>query len=190
MVWTTHVDDIFAVFKKTFGDWAFSQTQNRFGKLKRQQLPLTHIGIRYEINKRGLFLHQHDFVRNIEPIRLEAHRSNDLNSALSNQEQHLFRSLLCQLLFATITLVFIHAEVVMLQQYNNNATIQHARIANKLLQKAKTNLQCAGLHFPRLQFPVRLASVADAGHATSTSVYAQEGQIVILMSDNLSLIHI
>ena len=83
MVWTTHVDDIFAVFTPETGQWAYNKLQQRFGKLKRQQLPLTHIGVRYESLLSGVFMHQHDFVRGIAPIVVAPARARQLQSPFS-----------------------------------------------------------------------------------------------------------
>ena len=183
MLWTTHVDDIFAIYHQAIGDWAYKKLQGRFGTLKRQQLPLTHVGVRYERWGSGLLLHQHEFIKSIKPIEISKARAQQLKEALTSFEQHSYRSLLCQLLYATITLVFIHVEVVQLQQHNNSATVEHMLLANRILKRAKAHLIANGLHFPPLKWPLRLCSIADAGHATKNSSFAQEGQLILLTGD-------
>ena len=74
----------------------------------------------------------------------------------------------------------------MLQQHNNAATVAHMLLANRILRRAQSNLANAGLHFPPLKWPLRLVSIADAGHATSSSSFAQESQIRLLTGDRMT----
>ena len=74
-------------------------------------------------------------------------------------------------------------EVTFLQQFNNETKGLHLKAANKLLKRAQTDADEFGIYFPKLKPQYRLANVHDASHATSKTVYAQEGRLVLLMSD-------
>ena len=45
-----------------------------------------------------------------------------------------------------------------------------------------------GLHFHVLEWPLRIVSIADCGHATKKSCYPYEGKLVLIMSDKTSKI--
>ena len=72
-----------------------------------------------------------------------------------------------------------------LQQHLTTPQIKHIKAANLIVDRAIKNRKQAGLHFPRLRKPVRLASVGDASHGNKTTSYPQEGQAALLMEDHL-----
>ena len=74
----------------------------------------------------------------------------------------------------------------MLQQKLTTATIADLKAANTLLNRAKKNVEMAGLHFPILKWPCRLISIADSSHGTKHTSYAQEAGGIFLASDNTS----
>ena len=50
-------------------------------------------------------------------------------------------------------------------------------------------MEMNGLHFRRLQFPLRICSIADCGHATKKSCYPYEGKLVLIMEDKTDQIN-
>ena len=90
---------------------------------------------------------------------------------------------MCSLLWLTLTRIDIVADVVLLQQEMEAPLILHLKQANSVLKKARSNKTLNGLHFHRLQWPLKITGISDAGSGTKRSVYAQEGRMVLLMSD-------
>ena len=67
--------------------------------------------------------------------------------------------------------------------FNNEPRVLHLKRANALLKRAQQDTQFVGLHFPFLHPPFCLRAIGDANHTTKSSVYPQEGQLVLLMED-------
>eukprot|EP00959_Pyramimonas_sp_CCMP1952_P460191 9479454-Pyramimonas_sp.AAC.1 len=63
--------------------------------------------------------------------------------------------------------------------------VQHLKQANRVLAKAKKTKEMNGLHYHQMEFPVRLCSIHDCGHASKKSVYPYEGKFVMMMHDSL-----
>ena len=80
-------------------------------------------------------------------------------------------------------------EVVMLQQSVVTPKVSDLLAANRLLKKAAKHSDMAGLYYRPLTFPLRIVSVADASFATKQTSYAQEAEIVMLMSDPHIVLH-
>ena len=117
---------------------------------------------------------------NITPCEVPSLNDDQLVSA---QYAHGFRSILTSMLFLCQCNVHILTEVTQLQGFNNEPKVMHLKRANAVLKKAQSDNQLLGLHFPRLQGPFCLRAIGDANHTTKTSVYPQEGQVVLLMHD-------
>ena len=177
-----HVDDINAVGKKTWMDWAHRRLEERFGTVKRQTLPFTHVGIQHELVAPGVLrLSQNEHLDNISPAPVPEYAKED--EALSKVSQHDFVSLLSAMLWDCQCRMDCMSEVVQLQAFNKQATISHLLEANKLLSKGKRNSPMMGLYYRRLKMPLRVVDVTDAGHASKKSSYAQEGLMTLLMED-------
>ena len=62
--------------------------------------------------------------------------------------------------------------------------IKDVLTANQTLKRAITNKCMNGLHFNRLQTPLRVTAINDSSHVPGTSLYAQVAKMVMLMSDS------
>eukprot|EP00959_Pyramimonas_sp_CCMP1952_P306707 6418814-Pyramimonas_sp.AAC.1 len=74
-------------------------------------------------------------------------------------------------------------EVTQLQGFNNEPKVMHLKKANSVLKKALANNRHVGLHYPRMVGPFCIKAIGDANHTTKTSVYPQEGQVILSMQD-------
>ena len=179
-----YVDDLLVWATAKFTEWINTMLESRFGKLKRSKPPFTFIGVVHDlVTKDHLHLHQRPYLDKLRPIEISKARLRNPTSELTDSELFEFRSLLCSLLWLTLTREDIMADVVMLQQHMQSATINELKSCNRILQKAKQHSQLNGLHFHKITPPFRLIAIGDCGHVTGTSLYAQEGKLVRLMHD-------
>lgn len=160
--------------------------ETRFGKVKRNTLPFTYLGIEHvRFGPQHLFLHQEPYLLKLKPMEILPHRRKaDKSSPLDQTEHHAFRSLLCSILWLCLTRVDLVADVVQLQQEMVHPLLQHALEVNAVLAKALRDRKVNGLHFSNLTMPLKIVGIGDAGQASKRSLYAQEGKLVLLMSDS------
>ena len=191
MMWTVHVDDILMAAKRAWAAWAHAQLQQRFGPLKRQLLPFKHIGMQYERLPNGtIFVHQSEFVKGIKQVPMSKQRKQQGTQSLTTEEIQQNRSLLASLLWATQTREDIYCDTVQLQQKQLPATVADLVAANTLLARAQKCMQMMGLHFPLMEFPCRIVSIADSSHGNKMTSYAQEAGGVFLMEDRTALLNV
>ena len=147
------------------------------------QLPFTHMGMQYErLSDGGVAIYKYEHLLAIKPIPVSYPK--DLSQVLDSQLQSSFRSLLCSVLYDLQTRMDIACEITQLQTYNKAATYLQLKQANGLLKRAQEDCRHMGLYFRPLVLPLKLASVADASHATASSSYAQEGGLILLCHDS------
>ncbi|CAK0846103.1 unnamed protein product [Prorocentrum cordatum] len=191
MVWTVHVDDIIVLAKQAWLLWGLNSMEKRFGKIKRHELPFTHMGMSYEVlGERHLFIHQHVFTEGLKKIEIPFKLKDKLDHECDAKLTHDLRSVLCSLLWLCQTREDIYCDVVQLQQIVKKSNIGHLKQANLIVDRAKRNMKMAGLHFAPLSYPVRLVSVGDAGHGNTKTSYPQEGSAVFLMEDHMYQVRI
>eukprot|EP00959_Pyramimonas_sp_CCMP1952_P013267 279881-Pyramimonas_sp.AAC.1 len=77
----------------------------------------------------------------------------------------------------------ILTEVTQLQGFSKEPKVMHLKRANTVLKKAQNDIQLLGLHFPHLDGSHCLRVIGDANHTTMTSVYPQEGRVILSMQD-------
>ena len=160
------------------------QVEQYFGTVKRSALPFVYIGINHVRTPVGsLFLHQSPYLSKLKSVQLDDGRSRQDNASCDDLEHFNYRSLLCSMLWLCLTRQDIVHETVLLQTSMQAPLIKHVKQLNTMLSRTWRNRALNGIHFHRLQFPLRLAGVSDAGHATSSSAYAFEGKIVLLLQD-------
>ena len=75
------------------------------------------------------------------------------------------------------------ADVCQLQSKVTTCTVKDMKMANNVLKRIKRDTGHFRLWYPYLDAPYRLVSVSDASHATKTTSYAHEGQVIMLMTD-------
>ena len=70
-IFAVHIDDILAVGTQYFLDWCRGLLEGRFGDVKRQLLPFTHIGIRYtRLPTHSIVLEQREIMDRMDPVQL------------------------------------------------------------------------------------------------------------------------
>jgi len=185
LIVTIHVDDLLVTGTSAMMSWLHKKLESRFGKTKRETMPFVHLGVKHQLLPSGsLFLDQEEYVRKIPRVAIDMSRSKLPDSTpLNPTEHHAFRSLLCSMLWVTVTRIDMCFEVIYLQSSMVTPTMGDLKAANALLAKSVRNAHLNGLHFPRIQFPVRLNAIHDASHATKKSSYAYEGLVILLMHD-------
>ena len=132
-----------------------------------------------------LMLDQEEYLEKVKPLELTKERSREDLAFLSAEEATGFRSLLCSLLWVVQTRMDLAHDVVRLQTEMVCPQVQHAKELNNLRRRAKATAFHNGLHDRKVQFPLRVVGVGDAGHASKKSSYSYEGKMVLLMHDNM-----
>ena len=182
---TIHVDDLLVTGTGEMMSWLHKQLEKRFGATKRCTMPFIHLGVKHSITSTGsLFLSQDEYLVKIPKVVIEPDRiacSDD--TLLNTSEHHSFRSLLCSMLWVTVTRIDMALEVVLLQSSMVTPTMGDLRAANALLVKSIKNSVSNGLHFVKISPPFRLNAIHDASAASKRSSYAYEGLIILLTHD-------
>ena len=78
-------------------------------------------------------------------------------------------------------------DVVRLQSEMVCPQVLHANEVNNLRRRAIATAPGNGLHDRKLEFPLRVVGVGDAGHASKKSSYSYEGKMVLLMHDSMPI---
>ena len=183
-IFVVHVDDVLLCAKPEFLRHSMTQIEKRFGKLKHHRMPFTYIGIVHQrLSAHHIFLHQEPYLMKLRIIDIASSRKKDKTSPLTAVEHKQFRSLLCSVLWLCLTRQDLVADVVQLQQDMVKPTVQNICELNALLKRAVNDKIMNGLHFGKLTPPLRVVGIGDAGQASKRSLYAQEGKLVLLMSD-------
>jgi hypothetical protein len=188
-VFVVHVDDILMCAVQWFMEYSQQMLEKRFGKLKRQVLPFTYLGVEHVRHSPiHIALYQKDYLAKLKAVPISTERKKNSDSLLGPSESTEFRSLLCSMLWLCLTRLDLISAVVCLQKEMVTPMILHIRELNNLLIRANKDTEMNGLHFHRLPFPLKAVGIGDAGHATKKTVYAQEGRFVLLMHDSSSAV--
>jgi hypothetical protein len=156
--------------------------EDRFGEMKRQVLPFSHVGLTIEQIPSGLYVHQQDFCNSLQPYKLTPERAKQTTARCTPEEVTALRSGLGGLMYLAQTRPDIAAELVTIMTVVNEATIADIKTMNTLINRTKQTPR-RGLFIHKLQPPFRVLVISDASHASSKTVYAKEGQMVLLTSD-------
>jgi len=179
-----HVDDLLIAATTQFMLWIAARLETRFGRMKHKCLPFVFLGIKHEMIKPGhLLLDQKEYLDKLEPIKLEASRLTKDLEKCTDVEHHAYRSCACSMLWLCLTRMDLISEVLSLQAEMVCPTVAHCKRANAILRRARQDSIFNGLHYRRVDFPLRVVGYSDSGHATKNCVYPQEGRLVVLTSD-------
>ena len=149
-------------------------------------LRLIYIGVcNARLPDGGIILYQLAYIDKLKPIALDKNHSTNVSSPLQAQEHYDCRSLVCSMLWLCLTRLDVIADIVTLQQEMVSPPIANAKEANNALHRAKKNKVLNGMHFRKLMSPLKLQGIGDAHQADNRSLYAQEGKLVVFMSDAL-----
>eukprot|EP00971_Amphidinium_carterae_P150679 2987292-Amphidinium_carterae.2 len=180
---STHVDDCSVAGTPSFMSWISTQLTSGFGKLAEHGLPMMHVGIHYSRLEDGTIkVSQEEYLQSIQAIPISKSRSKALQSKCTTQETSQLRALVGSLLYLTITRPDIIADLATVQSAITQAHIEHLVLANRILKRARNHPKRRLLYKP-LPFPLKVQVVSDASFATKRTSYAQQGVLVMLMSD-------
>jgi hypothetical protein len=160
--------------------------QQRFGMMKRQQLPYTHAGIQLEkVNAQCIRLHQDAFTEKLQPFAIPKDRLADPSSPCDAKEKTIFRSLTCSALWACQTRSEEAFNVVSLQTKLQTPTIAEIIAINAVIKRLRKNPNRFGIYSWRLTPPRRVVCISDASSPNKTSDFATEGIVVGICEDRL-----
>ena len=150
----------------------------RFGDATGNHLLVTHTGISCCHIKHGWKMDGH-FVRNGIPILSRLTEPTirpvtDTTKAVSFSLEDWWTSL---------TMPQLIAKAVLLHQEVTRASIGMLKSAHSVSTKAKKYANGVGLHFPRINPPLKLAEVADSSCEAKHTAYAQEAVMILLIPD-------
>ncbi|CAE7665697.1 unnamed protein product [Symbiodinium sp. CCMP2592] len=179
---STHVDDLAVEGYQKWLDEVFDKMLAKFGKLTRQRLPFMHCGCRYSKIADGYKVDQQEYVEMLKPVKIANDDKDD--RALTPSETTLLRSAIGALMWTGLTRPDLLAELSVLQGVMNKGLVKHVKDANELVAKAKRDKEAAIYYRDLKTTSYRIVCIHDASAATSTKNYAQEGVLVVLMSDH------
>ena len=182
---TAHVDDLAVEGIQKWLDVTFEKMTVKFGKLTREKLPFVHCGCRYSAVGDGLRVDQYEYVSMLKPVNVDSNDDDDRQ--LNASELTLLRSAIGGLMWTGLTRPDLLAELSNLQSVMNKACVKHLRASNALVQRAKRDSEAAIHYRPLESDSYRIVVIHDASAATSSKNYAQEGVLVVLMSDLLNI---
>ena len=128
---------------------------------------------------------QYEYVSMLKPVQVA--KDDDDERQLSSEETTLLRSAIGGLMWTGLTRPDLLAELSTLQSVMNKACVKHLRASNALVLRAKRDIEAAVYYRPLESNSYRIVVIHDASAATSTKNYAQEGVLVVLMSDHLDV---
>ena len=176
---TCHVDDTVFSGKSDKLNYRRSLLEKRFGTVSRQVMPFVHIGVEYnQLPCGGYHLHQSKFCAAIRLVQIE--RSSPSDALLGPKEISQFRSILGALLYLCVTRADIAVDIVLLASKISHATFADLRAASSLVKRAQGH-PTRGLVYPKITGPMSVFSISDASFSTSSTSYAVEGNVVLLM---------
>ena len=179
------MDDLAVEGVQKWLDATFSKMTAKFGKLTRERLPFVHCGCRYSKIGSGLRVDQYDYVSMLKPVKVDTNDADERQ--LDASELTILRSAIGGLMWTGLTRPDLLAELSNLQSVMNKACVKHLRAANSLVQRAKRDSEAAIHYRPLDSDSYRIVVIHDASAATSSKNYAQEGVLVVLMSDHLNV---
>jgi hypothetical protein len=189
LIVTAHVDDLQISGCQAVRDELHWKLEQRFGKLKRQRTPYIHAGIELErVNFNVIRLHQDSYTEKLKPIELTAERAKQIESEVTPEELHRFRSVICAALWAGQTRCEELCAITSMQQKLKSATVKDLLEANTLIKRLKRKGEKFGIWFVRMHGKIRVCTVSDASAANKTSNFATEGCCVCLMEDNVDTV--
>ena len=181
---STHVDDTGVTGSQESLDFWRTSIEEKFGKVTRQTLPFLHVGVQYSrLDDGSLFMCQREYCKNIKPIVFK--RGRNPKETLSPEEVTSLRSAIGALLYLCWTRPDVHADVTIVSQKVTKATVAELKFVNALIQRAQATAHL-GLHYHRLTPPLRIMAISDASHASSSTSYAIEGTMVLMVEDRVS----
>jgi hypothetical protein len=179
---TTHVDDTLATASQHLLDKLRAALELRFGEMKRQCLPFSHIGLSYIKTNTGLFIHQAEFCNNLKVHKLTRERAKQTTAAVTEEERTALRSGAGGLMYLIQTRSELASDLLTLMTKINSATVAELKFMNAIITRAK-KFPKRGIYIHKIDPPYRLLAWSDASHASSKTVYAFEGQLCLLASD-------
>ena len=134
LVWlsyTVHVDDLLSAGTIPWLVWGAEKLEIKFGKVSRNPLPFTHVGLEHERLSNGtIYVHQYPYLEGIEKITMSKTRAAQKNDDCTPSEKHEYRSLLQQVMWLTMTRLDAVGECTWLQQAAQQPQIQHITSLN------------------------------------------------------------
>ena len=150
--------------------------QEKFGRLTRQKLPFNHCGCKYEKISNGIRVDQQQYVNMLKTVPIDKEDSQDRK--LNATETSALRSILGALMWTGITGPDLAAEISDIQSVFNRAKVA---VVDKAKKDGNAAIYLKKLPAGRL----RLVCIHGASAKSSTTNYAQEGVIILLMNDKL-----
>ena len=202
-VCTIHVDDLVLAASKGWLEATYKAFVRKFEKVKRQTLPFNNIGMEYKrTDNGGIVLRQVEYASNLKLLQL-GDREEDSETAtasaslakagsesksLTPAEITMLRGGIGSVLFLCLTRWDLLYDLVVLQTQVKDASRLQLKECNRIIYAAKRHTH-RGLIFEPLTYGKsrcmrrRLSGVADSSHASATSSYAFEGNLVFLQPE-------
>ena len=167
------------------GDEFFSQQIHRlsqkypFGAQKSSQFVFTGIELSQRGDK-GIIMSQSKYVREIQPIHIDANRKTDTTLKINDSERHALRGLIGSLQYAAVnTRPDLSSQLSFLQSAINQATIETLIQANRTLHEAKRHHDVSITIHPVSTQDVRFLVFSDASFASKKAPDSHAGSIIL-----------
>ena len=123
---------------------------------------------------------QSKYVREIQPIHIDANRKTDTTLKVNDSERHALRGLIGSLQYAAVnTRPDLSSQLSFLQSAINQATIETLIQANRTLHEAKRHHEVSITIHPISTQDVRFLAFSDASFASKKAPDSHAGSIIL-----------
>jgi len=177
-----HVDDFLWGGTERFENVVITQIRNNFQVREQSNTTFKYIGLDIVQNEYGVTLHQKEYCKSLESIKVSAVRGLNKNMECNVEEKESFRSLVGQLgWLCTNSRPDLTYDVLELSCKVNSLKVEDLIEANKCLRKACTFE--SSMYFPELGdiCKYKLVVYSDASYANLPDGYSSAGGFVIFL---------
>ena len=182
-----HVDDGLCGGDEVFVS-KLKQLQEKypFGSQKLGEFVFTGIHLKQRSDK-GIVMSQSEYVRNINPIKVEINRKSQINEKINEEERQQLRALIGSLQYAAVnTRPDLASRLSYLQSRVNSATVETLLEANKILHEGKRHHEVSVVVQPISCSDLRLLAFSDASFASKSNPDSHAGCIIMSTHKDIS----
>ena len=182
-----HVDDGLCGGDAVFRD-KLKQLQEKypFGSQKLGEFVFTGIHLKQRGDK-GIVMSQSEYVRNINPIRVETNRRSQVSEKINEEERQQLRALIGSLQYAAVnTRPDLASRLSYLQSRVNSATVEVLLEANKILHEGKRHHDVSITVQPIACNDLRLLAFSDASFSSKSNPDSHTGTIIMATHKDIS----
>ena len=162
------------------------QAKYPFGSQKLGEFVFTGIHLKQKGDK-GIVLSQSEYVRNVNPIKLESNRKSLIDEKINEEERQQLRAIIGSLQYASVnTRPDLASRLSYLQSRVNDATVSTLLEANRILHEAKRHHEVSLTIQPINCEDLRLLAFSDASFSSKSNPDSHSGCIIMATHKDIS----